>query len=84
METERAYFSQVPPPLTEQRWEPMEYVVNDAWDEPDAGKPPCDFCRREVPCECSTLAARIAGDETCMCTCGRCQAPGLPDFVVWP
>lgn len=32
----------------------------------------CDFCRREIPCECA--------GAPCMCTCGRCQYPGpLPD-----
>jgi hypothetical protein len=41
--------------------------LGDAHDEPDTGKPPCDFCRRTVPCEC--------GGEICMCTCGRCMAP---------
>lgn len=41
-------------------------ALGDAWDEPDTGVPPCDFCRREVPCECD--------DEPCMCTCGRCMA----------
>lgn len=30
-------------------------------------EPACDFCRREVPCEC--------GEGDCMCSCGRCQAP---------
>lgn len=53
----------------------IESQVNDAHDEPDTGVPPCDFCRRTVPCECSTTADRLAGDETCMCTCGRCMAP---------
>lgn len=56
-------------------------VVNDAWDEPDTGKPPCDFCRREVPCECHPIrAAHWPGDQAsydaqCMCSCGRCTAP---------
>jgi hypothetical protein len=53
--------------------------INDAHDEPDTGKPPCDFCRRVVPCECM--------DGPCMCTCGRCCAPfpwGLPDRPLPP
>lgn len=50
-----------------QRLEISEALGNDAWDEPDTGKPPCDFCRRTIPCECA--------GATCMCTCGRCQAP---------
>jgi hypothetical protein len=50
-----------------QRLEISEALGNDAWDEPDTGKPPCDFCRRIIPCECA--------GATCMCTCGRCQAP---------
>jgi hypothetical protein len=45
--------------------------LGDAWDEPDIGEPPCVFCRRAIPCECA------GGD--CMCTCGRCLAPPLPD-----
>ena len=45
--------------------------VNDAHDEPDTGVPPCDFCRREVPCECDCKT----DDDPCMCTCGRCMAP---------
>lgn len=50
----------------------VEITVNDAHDEPDTGKPPCDFCRREIPCECD--------DATCMCTCGRCMAEPLPRY----
>lgn len=54
--------------------------VNDAHDEPDTGKPPCDFCRREIPCECGPLLADRT-EETCMCTCGRCLAePRVPYF----
>lgn len=49
-------------------------ALGDAHDEPDTGVPPCIFCRREIPCEC--------GAETCMCSCGRCMAPGLPDWPV--
>jgi hypothetical protein len=49
------------------RQEVGEIVGNDAWNEPDTGTPPCDFCRRSIPCECDR--------ETCMCTCGRCLAP---------
>lgn len=44
-------------------------ILGDAYDEPDTGVPPCDFCRREVPCECA--------GEPCMCSCGRCCAPPL-------
>lgn len=37
------------------------------------GEPECDFCRREIPCEC--------GGATCMCTCGRCMAEPLPVYA---
>lgn len=33
----------------------------------------CDFCRREVPCECAGAG--------CMCTCGRCMAEPLPAYT---
>jgi hypothetical protein len=51
---------------------PTTTPLGDAHDEPDTGKPPCIFCKREIPCECA--------DEPCMCTCGRCLAPihGVP------
>ena len=51
--------------------------VGDAWDEPDTGKPPCDFCRRTALCECMTWTRigpfYITNPERCMCTCGRCM-----------
>lgn len=49
-------------------------LIGDAWNEPDTGKPPCDFCRREVPCECGPIW-KTGRYEDCMCTCGRCLAP---------
>jgi hypothetical protein len=30
-------------------------------------RPPCAWCEREKPCECS--------DAECRCDCGRCMAP---------
>lgn len=32
----------------------------------------CDFCRRDVPCECA--------GAMCMCSCGRCMAEPLPVY----
>lgn len=62
--------------------------VSDAWDEPDTGIPPCDFCRRRTPCECMSyvqdggpITDPVTGTpgwsvypERCMCSCGRCMA----------
>lgn len=53
----------------------IDRPVNDAHDEPDTGQPPCDFCRRTIPCECDS--------KTCMCTCGRCCAPFWIDGIGW-
>lgn len=47
--------------------------LGDAHDEPDTGVPPCVFCKRAIPCECDGVA--------CMCTCGRCRAEPLPEYV---
>jgi hypothetical protein len=72
---ERVFFSRVTSPLDwieDERSVATVVDLGDARDEPDTGKPPCDFCRREVPCEC-------AGSD-CMCDCGRCMAPPLPIY----
>lgn len=59
--------------------QPLQTVpMNDAHDDRDTGKPPCDFCRRTVPCECHLIPAHLyvgtqeQFDAECMCSCGRC------------
>jgi len=49
----------------------VDRELGDAHDEPDTGKPPCIFCRREIPCECNNSVWDL--DPVCMCTCGRCR-----------
>lgn len=38
--------------------------LGDAHNDPDTGKPPCEFCYRTEPCGC--------GPDICECTCRRC------------